>query len=280
MIMRFMYQWMVLLGLVVFFYPSQGQALFVSPDRLMIEDGQRSAEVIISNRSNKPVVVRFEWERRAMNDKGGLALVGENEVIPGYQPADPYLRFSPRQVILQPRQHQKVRILVRRTDDLQDGEYHSHFLIKEEPLQTNQETNQPEPVRTGQNKGQLELIVYRSLPVFLRQGDTGINLKLNEAYIYTKDGKRYLHVDLDNESTRSLYATPKLRCITTSGETITQNLISLRIYTEARTIKRDVLVPPEFALPGTCTDLQMDLVDPRDFEFRSKSILKTSISER
>lgn len=265
--------------LVALGFMAPAHALFVSPDRLIIEDGQRSAEITISNRSDKPVVVRFDWERRAMNADGQLVLVEEGQTMLGYKPADPYIRFSPRQVVLQPRQHQKVRVLIRRTDDMTDGEYGSHFLIKEEPIKN--ALDSVAQTKSQNLSGKIELLVYRSMPVFLRQGSTTVDVKINDAYVYVKDGRPFLHLNLANNSTRSLYATPRLTCQQPDGTPYVADLNKVRLYTQWRSVSEDVPIAKKFTHDwSTCRSMSVELVDRRDFEYKAKPFAQSAVSMR
>ncbi|GJL85519.1 MAG: hypothetical protein DHS20C02_12940 [Micavibrio sp.] len=251
-------------------------ATFISPKRVMIEDKQRSARLTIHNGTDQTLVYRFEWEHRAQVAGGNVLLMKEGETVAGYRPAESMLRFSPRQVILKPNEHQRIRFLVQRPADMAEGEYHSHFLIKSEPME--EATPAPPPVvnpKTG-IIGSLKVRTNASIPVFLRHGKTQVDFTLNSARLIQEDGLYYVRVQLNNNSTRSLYIKPELVC--GSGDNATSTIIrTIKLYTEGKSVNDDIPVPKAFDLSG-CSSLQLKLSGTDDFEHKRKVITQIDVA--
>ena len=117
----------------------ESHAAFVSPTKVFIHDGRTSASVSIANTSDETLVYTFEWERRARSKDGkGMHLLQDGETFEGYRPADPYLVYSPRRVVVEPGETQRVRVFARRSKDMPPGEYRSHLKITADNVEPGQ----------------------------------------------------------------------------------------------------------------------------------------------
>lgn len=259
-------------GLGFFCFTHSAQAVFMSKSRLIIEENQNYAEFVILNRSDRKKLVTFGWNRRIVEKDGSFKTLKEKESVPGYEPADPYLRYSPRRAILGPGERQRIKVYARRPADLKNGEYHSHFTIISEPLR---EEQKKEPVK-GDLVGSVNVNAGTSIPVFLRHGPSTLNVKIEDAYIYPKEGKHYLHIKASNNSTRSVYGDAVLECKKSDGQIVQDTITTLRLYTEVETLDIEA-VTRDFEFKG-CNDLQVKLVDRKDFEFKNKPFARAPVS--
>jgi hypothetical protein len=118
--------------------------------------------------------------------------------------AEPLLRFSPRQVTLEPRVAQTVRIQVRKPADLKPGEYRSHLLFRGVPRPEDSTT------MTAQNAQgvtvQLTPVYGVSIPVIVRHGETAVKAALNSAHVTTDvAGNSTVEVEVSRDGNQSLY---------------------------------------------------------------------------
>lgn len=258
----------LLLGMMTAIPLSGAHATYITPKRVMINDKQRTATLTIHNTSDKTVVYRFGWERRAQNAAGETILLEAGQTMPGYNPADEMLQFSPRQVILKPKENQKLRILVRRPAGLADGEYHSHLLIKSETLP---DPNEDKSLPQQSFAGMLKIQTNASIPIFLRQGKTTLNLKLTNAALIKKDGKEFIKYSLSNNSTRSVYAVPYINCVA-GGTATAYQLNTARVYVESK--DRVVEAPVLNKAPlGQCSSMTLQMKAVSDFEYKHDVVL-------
>lgn len=260
-------------GVLVVWLCAEAHATFVSPKRVTIPDGARAGQITIHNGTDQTMIYRFSWEDRAQKPGGEIMLLGEGETVPGYHSAKDMLKFSPRQVVLKPKSHQKIRILVQRPADLPEGEYHSHFLIKAEPAGNGALDENKE--QSGL-KGLFHVRANVSLPVFLRQGATQINTSVDDAVLLNKGGRDLLKLKISNDSTRSFYARSELDCVSSDGKVESRTLPTVRIYTEVKSIDREMNVPKDFLLSG-CTALKYKLMGTDDFEYKNKVISEINV---
>jgi len=119
---------MLLLLAVMSLVPSPAKAdavLFIYPTAVMFEGNRRSAEVTVTNRGDQTGTFEMSWSDMKMRPEGGLTQ------YEGQSPwsLQPFVRYSPRRVTLEPAESQVVKIGLRRGQDVPEGEYYSHFRV-------------------------------------------------------------------------------------------------------------------------------------------------------
>lgn len=131
--------------------------LMVTPTRIVLEGRERTAEVTLLNQGTERATYRITFRRMRMTETGKLEEI--TDTAPEGMYADEFVRYSPRQVDLQPGESQVVRLLVRKPPDLRPGEYRSHLLFRAVP---------PEDAGADieQLQGEGDGISIRLIPVF------------------------------------------------------------------------------------------------------------------
>ena len=102
-----------------------GAVLFIYPTLVMFEGNSRSATITLTNRGDANGTFETSWSELTMTPEGGLLKV-EGDVPWSVQP---YVRYSPRRVTLEPSESQVIKIALRRGMEVPEGEYHSHFRV-------------------------------------------------------------------------------------------------------------------------------------------------------
>lgn len=153
--------------------------LMLYPTRIVMTGNQRSAQVQIINRGDKPETYRINIVNNRMSDTGEIVQAKTAE--PGEQFADTMLVHTPRQVTLQPGQSQTVRVSARRPAGLSDGEFRSYLQFDRVPDATAasdlESVTRPE---AGRMTLSLQALVGVSIPVILRQGQTSVTVTLGK----------------------------------------------------------------------------------------------------
>lgn len=151
--------------------------LMLHPTRLVFDKNDRAAQVELINNSKEPATYRITLVNRRMTVDGQFEPVAE--AAPGELFAEPMLRYSPRQITLQPGTAQTVRVMLRKPATLADGEYrsHLHFEMLEPPKGSASIESQG---AAGSDIGiQLSALVGASIPVIVRHGATGATVTLS-----------------------------------------------------------------------------------------------------
>lgn len=215
--------------------------LLVAPTRVVLTPATRSAELVLVNKGTEPAAFRLALENRRMRPDGGLEAAPDTR--PGEAFASDKLRFSPRQLVLEPGGRQVVRIMADTPAALPAGEYRSHLRLMSAPVSAGRST-----LATGDrpdNSLSIELIAIRSItvPVILRVGMLGASVAVDGAALSnTVAGAAdagQLIVKLSRSGTRSTYGDISL---TIEGEKQPAWLVrGVAIYTP--NTSRDVILP-------------------------------------
>ncbi|MGB0720481.1 MAG: hypothetical protein ACPGRX_08405, partial [Bdellovibrionales bacterium] len=217
-------------------------------------------------------VVTFDWQHRVIGADGKSHVLKDGEPFPlGYRPVEDYLTFSPRRVILKPKQRQVIRFIAKRPQGMEPGEYRSHFLINEEALVNAKPDEKSD--RPGLS-GLVVVNVSKSVPVFLRQGEMSVNVTLNDINLYRKaDGSLEASYSITNNSTRSLYGHIEFVCPQAGADPLIEGAVPLRLYAEYKNVKEKAKVKNNAFMD--CPSITARIVPMRD-----KALKGQILSER
>lgn len=157
-------------------------SLLISPTRIAFGDRDRVQRVTLINTSSEEKTYRLEWVEQKITSEGGYQTLTPEEVKQ-FPIASKYIRFSPRQVILQPGQRQTVKLLARRGKDIEDREYRSHLRFTALPSRKKESA----PVSGVSMK--LDLLMSYSIPIVLRQGKLNVSAKIERIALQTSPSK-------------------------------------------------------------------------------------------
>jgi P pilus assembly chaperone PapD len=106
-------------------YAWAGAVLFIYPTLIMFDGNKRSATITLTNRGDAIGTFETSWSEHEMTSEGGLVKV-ESDVPWSVQP---YVRYSPRRVTLEPSESQVIKVALRRDQEAPKGEFYSHFKV-------------------------------------------------------------------------------------------------------------------------------------------------------
>jgi P pilus assembly chaperone PapD len=151
--------------------------LLVTPTRIVFEGRQRTAEITLVNVGSSTATYRITFVHLRMNEAGGMTEIGASGAEPGEQFADALIRYSPRQVTLEPTMAQTVRMQLRLPADLAPGEYRSHLLFRAVPPPE----AAPKTIESVTDfTVRLTAIYGVSIPVIVRHGETSVTGTLSD----------------------------------------------------------------------------------------------------
>jgi P pilus assembly chaperone PapD len=191
------------------------QDLLVTPTRLVFEGEVRTAELALVNRSNIAHTYALSFVQCRMSETGEIKEIDKSiPAEPQEHFADSLVRFTPRRVILEPRQVQMVRMMLRKPADLADGEYRSHLNFRLIP--STEDAVKPDSVSRGI---QIKLIpIYGvTIPVIVRHGSLVATTRLSDLHFDAKG----LHFAIEREGSRSTYGDLVVQWKGTTGKAVT-----------------------------------------------------------
>lgn len=150
-------------------------ALAVSPTHLILDSRNRSAEVVVINRSEKPMTVRLSHRFLRPLAEGGYEEV--SQLHPDEHPADALIRYAPRQMRLAPGDAQTVRMLSLKPAELDTGEYRTHLFVQQVPNGGNTLDLEENPEYLSV---QLRALLAVSIPILVQHGELEARARLQD----------------------------------------------------------------------------------------------------
>jgi hypothetical protein len=179
--------------------------LLVAPTRVVLTPETRSSELVLVNKGTEAAAFRIALENRRMREDGSLEDAATP--APGELFADDKLRYSPRQLVLEPGARQVVRIMTSAPADLAPGEYRSHLRLMSAPVSAGAAAVAgPTGAAATDNSFSIELVAIRSItiPVILRVGSLAASVTMDGAAL-AADAPDQLVVRLTRSGSRSTY---------------------------------------------------------------------------
>lgn len=105
--------------------------LLITPRRVVFEGSKRSMDLNLANTGKDTATYAISLMQIRMKDDGGFETITDPD--PGQKFADRFIRFFPRSVTLGPNEAQAVKIQLIRSNELEPGEYRSHFYFRSIP---------------------------------------------------------------------------------------------------------------------------------------------------
>ena len=225
--------------------------LLVAPTRVVLEGRQRTAEITLVNTGPSAATYRISLINLRMDEHGGTQEVEASGAQPGEHFATDLIRFSPRQVTLEPHAAQTVRIQARKPAELEAGEYRSHLQFRAIP------SNAPAvkgPESSTALSVHLTIIYGVSIPIIVRQGETSAEATLSALELVPPAGDEKgptLRFQINRTGNRSVYGDLSVMFVPAGGKTSMVGRVNgIAVYTpNAERIAGIVLqIPPGVVL--------------------------------
>ena len=233
-------------------------ALF--PTRIVLEKNQRAAQVELMNSGTTPETYRINLVNRRMGEAGEFIAI--EAPGPGELFADPLLRYSPRQVTVQPGSSQTVRILLRKPADLAAGEYRSHLQFDRVADSAGASSIEQAGKTDGKAIGVvITALVGASIPVIVRHGETQASATLSELALLPAaagDTGPALSFQINRSGNRSVYGDLSVTFTPKGGQPVElAKAGALAVYAPnaLRRARMQLQVPPGTALAAGTLDL-------------------------
>ena len=222
--------------------PAQASGdLLVAPTRIIF-DGRRGTQVILNNVGAEESTYRISLVLRRMGPNGKLAEVKPEEANEKENGALGVIRYAPRRVTLPPNQPQAIRLGLRGTEDLGDGEYRAHLLFRAIPKTP--AATEAVAQATGL-KIQLIPVYGITIPLIIRKGKLQATAAITNPHLVTDPRGQILAFDLARQGNKSVYG--EIR-VTRQGESEPAMVAKgIAVYPELETRKVFLPLAPEQA---------------------------------
>lgn len=244
--------------------------LMLHPTRVVLEANERAAQVQLINRGQKPASYRISVVNRRMTDNGEI--VDAETPQPGELFSKDMIRYSPRQVTIQPGETQTVRISVRKPAGLAVGEYRSHLQFDRLPdVDGASNLEQASEAEAGKMSIKLTALVGASIPLIVRHGETTASITLDNLAIEntppvagTKEPKPesfQLKFHANRTGNRSVFGNLVVQYTPLGGSPIEVskvNGVAVYVPNTLRVVRLPLKLPDGLALKGGTLTLRYD----------------------
>lgn len=230
--------------LIVFFSSFAWADLQVFPLRVVLSEKERNAQISVRHRGSKTTRYRITTVFYKMNPDGTMKELKKDQIKE--KTAEPFFRYSPKQVVLEPNVEQVIRITLRMPSDLPEGDYRTHLHFEGVEDTTS-------PVPSGNPTGAvmtLKAQLAMAIPVIVRKGNPNYQVNLsNLKYVKTADQKPAFMVDMKTTGNAFPYGSFEVFSIVPGKEPKTIGIVNgVSSYVESRKVNFPLLEPPE--IPG------------------------------
>ena len=181
--------------------------LLLSPTRVVFEGTSRSTQIDVVNTTNQAATYRLTLVNRRMNQFGEFSAI--EAPLPDERFVDSMVRFSPRQLTVEPGGSRVIRMSLRKPQGLAPGEYRSHLLIErvmDATLASSIETAVGNAPADGLEI-RLTPLIGALIPVIVREGATEVSVSIANMRFEAAAGESpaLMSVSLQREGNRSVY---------------------------------------------------------------------------
>lgn len=230
--------------------PAASAQLLLSPTRVVFEGNARSMQIDVVNTTSQAATYRLTLVNRRMNQLGEF--LPADTPLPDERFVDAMVRFSPRQLTVEPGGSQVIRLSLRKPQGLAVGEYRSHLLIErvlDASLASSIETAVGNAT-TGGLDIRLTPLVGALIPVIVREGPTSVDMSISGLSYQASaaNSPALLTISLDRSGNRSVYGDLVVTFMPEGGASAVQvarvNGLAVYVPNPARVV-RVALQPPE-----------------------------------
>lgn len=176
--------------------------LLIYPKRVVFEGRQKMEKLVLSNIGKDTAVYNISFLEYKMNTNGELKII--SEPASGQRFASSNVRFFPRMVTLAPNESQTVKVQLRNSQNLTEGEYRSHLYFR--GGENNTALGEIDKKKDSTISVKLKPIFGLSIACIIRKGtdNTSVSIK-NLELIQSKDKYNALQFQLNRSGNMSVY---------------------------------------------------------------------------
>ncbi|MDQ7074792.1 MAG: hypothetical protein Q9O24_06470 [Gammaproteobacteria bacterium] len=184
------------------------------PKRVEFSSHQKNSVLNLTNNGNKTTKYRIQLVDFIHDKKGNLQAIPTTKLPPNYHSAKKIVRYSPRQITIRPGESQAIRLLVRRSRNLAEGEYRSFIYFQALPDKQKTANNIQTLTQSDTDSVHITPIVLQSLalPIVVQQGKLSANAQIKTLTLIREDPKNpSIKLHLSRSGNRSLYGEVEIK---------------------------------------------------------------------
>lgn len=248
-----------------------GADLNISPKRVVLDQGERTATVYIFNQGDTAATYTVELVDRVMLPSGEIVAAKDRPDVAVASASD-LVQYTPRRITLQPRTSQAIRVRARPAGTGQ-GEYRSHLTVTALPSEDAGFT--AEQAVAGEDGLSIRVVALFSLsiPIILREGAVDAHATIENVSVVPAaetGGRPALSLDLVRNGANSVYGDVEVHAGSGANSRVVAAVRGVAVYPE--TPRRTVLIP----LPETVARGEAVRIVYRDDEVNKGAELATA----
>ncbi len=233
-------------ALIILFSVSAKAGVSFTNTRIFIDNNTSKQDFLLFNRGDESETCNISLVDYNVNEDGSMTPLEANEKAPNS--AKPYVRFSPRRVVLGSQQTQKVKILARGYNRADDNELLSYLSIacKANTAPTGIAN---EPSNSQYKAATMIPTLISRVPIIIRKQQVPVDIDFSDIKLTVQGEEQFLDFNLLREGERSVYGSIKL--LDESGNQLAvRNGVSSYIQTKAlrKKLKFEKSDSPTFTL--------------------------------
>ena len=188
--------------------------LLIYPKRVVFEGRNNIKKLTLANTGKDTAVYTISFLEYKMNEDGSLKIISESEE--GLNFASSNVRFFPRKVVLASGEAQTVKVQIRNTQNLTDGEYRSHLYFRAE--EDKKPLGQTSKKKDSTISVQLKAVFGIAIPCIIRKGDNTTTVAISDLqFVKEKNTSYELQFKLNRNGNMSTYGDFTINYITTDN---------------------------------------------------------------
>ena len=210
--------------------------LLITPRRVVFEGAKRSVNINLANTGKDTATYAISLVQIRMKEDGMFETITQPDS--GQLFADKFIRYFPRTVTLAPGESQLVKVQLVRTNELESGEYRSHFYFRSVP--------RIKPFGEEETSKDTSMMSVRLVPVFgitiaaiIRVGESTAQSGITDlGFNYLNDTVPAVKLTLTRSGNMSVYGDLEVDHVSSSGVKTRVGLANgVAVYTPNKTRK-------------------------------------------
>jgi hypothetical protein len=181
--------------------------IMMLPTRVVMEKADRTSTVVIKNTGDATGDFHISLIDMKMEENGMVVPYAAGET-PQYS-AIPFINISPKSTTLKPGESQNVRLMLRKPENLEAGEYRAHLQVG--LVNDNADEPKASPNKDAVISVKTNLVIV--IPVIMRTGETNLTVGIEQARLgRDKNGNPTVDMYLTRQGNRSSMGDISVTC--------------------------------------------------------------------
>jgi len=206
------------------------QAISLSTFRIYLDSDNSTASFVMFNKTADKEKCELSLVHNNF-DEGGQMFPVPNDEMPANS-AEPWMRYSPKNFVVEASSPQTVRFTMRRKANTEAAEYRSYLRITCDPFEKKAETSTSDTDNVA--KISIKPRIIQQVPIIVRTGKLDASVSFSD--ISLENETLIFHVN--REGNRSVYGS--LEIVNKSNNDVVSFKRNVSVYTDSRSVKHDL----------------------------------------